>query len=413
MFVLDTNVLVNDPQSIFKFGEHEIIIPFVVLEELDGLKKRNDVQGRASRTVSRHLDSLREVGDLSNGVPLPGGGTLRVVRQDSAADTNDQRILALCQDLPEGARLITEDINLRIMADSLGIAAERYQNNMVETTSFYEAPREVEVSANQIDEIYATRLLSGHSIDAHANEYLTLQGDDSALARCRPDGQLELVGPRSAQGIKGRNREQKFAMDALLRPEIELVVLAGPAGTGKSLLAVAAGLEQTIDKQTSIYSKVTVARPIMPMGKDIGFLPGTMEEKLDPWMGPIYDAIDFLMPSHKPGYSNATYLKDKGHLNIEALTYIRGRSLPNQFIIIDEAQNLSQHEVKTIITRAGVGTKLVFTGDPYQIDSPYLDEYNNGISYIIDKFKGEETFAHVTLTKGERSDLAELAARIL
>lgn len=408
-FVLDTNVLINDPLAVNKFEENNILIPFVVLEELDGLKKRDDATGRAARAVSRILDALRDVGNLHDGVELESGGTLRVVHHEPSELTNDHVILRVCESLDD-AILITEDINLRIMADAKGVTARRYENTMVPAEHLYDSCREVDVTAQDIDTLFATRLLSGY--EGYANEYLLLNGDSTALGRMRPDGDIQLVDEMTIQGIKGRNKEQKFAVNALMNTNIDLVVLAGPAGTGKTLLAVAAGLEQTIEAN-GIYKQVTVARPVIPMGRDIGFLPGTLEEKMDPWMGPIYDAIEFLMPSSKKGYSNIDYLKDKGHLQVEALTYIRGRSLPGQFVVIDEAQNLSQHEVKTIITRAGVGTKLIFTGDPYQIDSPYLDEYNNGISYIIDKFKGEESFAHVSLHKGERSKLAELAARIL
>lgn len=423
-FVIDTNVLINDPQCMFKFGDNEVLLPILVLQELDNLKKRGDSAGQSARQASRNLDDLREVGKLHDGVPLKSGGTLRVIRDVPAPDfimhsgqsQNDHSILQTCLN-EKDVILITEDINMRIMADALDIEVERYQNSMVRANNLYDECQVVEVRTRDIDSLYenaAVELEISDNQKFFENEYVMLTDNlsNKAMACYYGGSTFVLVKELTSFGLKPRNKEQSFAMDALLDSNIPLVVLAGPAGTGKTLLAIAAGLEQVVERQA--YSKMTICRPVVPVGRDIGFLPGSAEEKLDPWLGPIYDSIECLIPSKKNVPINPQeYFKDKGYLQVLPITYIRGRSLPNQYIVVDEAQNLTQHEAKTILTRVGKNTKIVFTGDPYQIDSPYLDQSNNGMSYIIDKFRGHGMFAHVALHKGERSPIAELAAQIM
>lgn len=410
-FVLDTNVLINDPIAFKKFEDNDIIIPLVVVQELDGLKKRQDTTGFAARQAARELDELRDNGKLDRGVDLPSGGNLRVVTEMPNVDfatekvTNDHIILQVCKDNP-GWTLITEDTFMRVLADSLDIPVDRYRNAIVKVNP-YSTTREIQFS--EMDKLYDKGAIGYEGEELEENEYVVARcGGQSALCRYS-FGVLYSVPSQRIMSLRSRNKEQQFLLDALMNPEIKLVAATGMAGTGKTLLAIAAGLEQATEKD--VYKCVTIARPMIPLGKDVGFLPGTLDEKLDPWMGPIHDSIEFLTGGKDK--DAVWFYKKSGKLKIEALTYLRGRSLPNQFVIVDEAQNLSQHEVKTIVTRAGEGTKIIFTGDPHQIDSPYLDQYNNGLSYLIDRFKGEDLFACVSLHRGERSELAELAAKIL
>lgn len=444
-FVLDTNVLINDPKSLHKFGNHEIVIPLLVLEEIDGLKKRTDSTGQSAREVAREIDSLRQYGRLHSGIELPNGGRLRVLTHVSeptwvqGKQINDHLILQSCIDLVEEQKrkkkstkdvvLVTEDINLRILADSLGVLVDRYRNNTIEDISFYDQTQILPVSDHFLNDLFSNEAYTdteGETVEhnLYRNEFVVLKSHsgNSGLAKYvgkESDFNVFIVVKEDmVYKVRPKNKEQHFALDALMDPDISLVVLAGKAGTGKTLLALAAGLEQVTEQK--VYKKLTVTRPVVSMGQELGYLPGSLSEKLDPWMGPVYDNISFLFKDAVRRHKNADigrdtveFFKDQNWLGVEALQYIRGRSLPEQFVLIDEAQNLSSHEIKTIITRAGKGTKLVFTGDPYQIDSPYLDQYNNGITYIIDRFKEQACFACVTLHKGERSDLAELGARLL
>lgn len=410
-FVLDTNVLINDPIAFKKFEDNDIIIPLVVVQELDGLKKRQDTTGFAARQAARELDELRENGKLDVGVELPSGGSLKVVTEMPNVDfatekvTNDHIILQVCKDNP-GWILVTEDTFMRVLADSLDIPVDRYRNSVVKVSPYSQAK---EIQVPEINQLYDKGALPYYGDDLNENEYVVARcGNQSALCRYS-FGVLHSVKQKSIMGLRPRNKEQQFLLDALMNPDIKLVAASGMAGTGKTLLAIAAGLEQATE--SDVYKAVTIARPMIPLGKDVGFLPGSLDEKLDPWMGPIHDSIEFMTGGKDK--DAVWFYKKSGKLKIEALTYLRGRSLPNQFVIVDEAQNLSQHEVKTIVTRAGEGTKIVFTGDPHQIDSPYLDQYNNGLSYLIDRFSGQDLFAHVSLHRGERSELAELAAKIL
>jgi len=454
-YCLDTNVLIHDPDSIFKFEDNELIIPIIVLEELDKFKKDMDEKGRNARFINRKLDEMRKLGKLSDGIPLPNGGTIRVDTQWYAIDgiheaKNDNQILECAR--ANNAILVTKDINLRVKADALGAPAEDYENGKVDVgDELYSGHIEVYVGKEYIDavakapsEFYGEYTYGMHP--PYENQFVTLVNECDAkqtlLTRVQKGKLAKVVRNKPVEGISPRNREQQLAFDILMDPEISLVTLVGKAGCGKTLLALAAGLGQIDGKK---YKRMLVSRPVVSMGKEIGFLPGDIEEKMAPWMMPIKDNIEQIVRyspkdedddieekkpgrrSTKPGrtmnssaqvpggpkLSAMDELKLQGILEVSALTYIRGRSIPKQFMIIDEAQNLTPHEVKTIITRAGEGTKIILTGDPYQIDTPYLDVYSNGLSYVVDRFKGQSIYGHVHLTKGERSLLAELAAELL
>jgi PhoH-like ATPase len=434
-YVLDTNVLLHDPQALYKFGDNRLIIPITVIEEIDRFKKDLNETGRNARHVSRVLDGLRDKGKLVEGVPLESGGTLRVVLHTAEAmhklpaelvdDRGDNRILAVAIDLKAVGDapviFVTKDTNLRIKADAIGLIAEDYESDKVSIDELYSGFAEVDVEPDQVDLFYSQGYLDLEGA-FFANQYLTLvdNTNSSHTALGRYDGTMRRVLPlirlpkEGIWGIHSRNREQHFAIDLLLNDDIQLVSLVGKAGTGKTLLAIAAGLQKSADDET--YNRLLVSRPVFPLGKDLGFLPGDIEEKLAPWMQPIFDNVELLLGNvdergkRKRGYKE---LVDMGLLEIEALTYIRGRSIPKQYMIVDEAQNLTPHEIKTIVTRAGEGTKIVLTGDPYQIDNPYVDASSNGLTYLVEKFKGQEISGHIILTKGERSSLAELAANLL
>ena len=427
-YILDTNVLLSDPKSMFVFEEHNIIIPIWVLEEVDKFKIEMNERGFNARNVSRYLDKLRERGSLQEGVRLNGGGTLRVEWDGSLPSTKegyvDNAIIRLAQRLKDANPdvqyvLVSRDTNMRVKADALGIKAENYKHDESPAIEKqYSGCREVEVESYDIDAFYAGEDISDILPDnLLPNEFLHLKtgGQQSALARFDGRRLLKLGKTGDVFGVKSRNKEQVFALDLLLNPNIPLVTITGQAGCGKTLLALAGGLSMTCDH--GLYRKVMVARPVIPMGKDIGYLPGTMEEKLSPWMQPIFDNLEVLIPgngkakgSKEPSYN---YLIDQGLLQVEALTYIRGRSLPQMFFLIDEAQNLNAHEIRTILTRVGEGTKIVFTGDPSQIDNPYVDARTNGLTHVIERFKDSPLAGHVTLRKGERSQLAEEAAKRL
>lgn len=420
-YVLDTNVLIFDPKSLFHFEEHQVIIPIQVIEELDKFKRETSDRGAHARTASRYLDKLRTRGSLRDGVELQGGGKLSVCLRTSPDTAVDDAIIATALSLQKEGRsvtLVTRDTNMRIKADCVGLQVEDYRHDRVaEVGSQYCGWRDAQADEDDIDDLFADKIIEP-PCSVLPNEGLVLVDHRGrsclAMADSRAAHVRKVPKNRSVSGLTSRNKEQTFALNMLLNPDINLVTLAGAAGTGKTLIALAAALEQI-----GQYRKILVARPIVPMGKDIGFLPGTMEEKLAPWMNPIFDNLDFLMPTvHKDKRSGASepayhQMLAQGLLEVEALTYIRGRSLPGHFIIVDEAQNLTPHEVKTILTRAGQGTKIVLTGDPEQIDNPYVDGRSNGLSYVVDKFKEHPLAGHVTLTKGERSALAEAATKLL
>ncbi|RHB50651.1 PhoH family protein [Exiguobacterium sp. AM39-5BH] len=434
-YVLDTNVLLHDPLSLFQFDEHDVVIPAIVLEELDGKKRNMDEVGRNARETARVLDQLRVTGKLHDGVPLENGGRLFVeIGHEYSVDfpfdvmTNDNRILTVAlglmkqyeRDQTRKVVVVSKDILVRVKADAIGIEAEDYlTDHIVDTTNLYAGYREIEVDQAVIDEFYKVRqlpisVLSKNQL--YPNSFVVLKSNvskSSALAVV--DALQPILRPLSLDvehvwGIHPRNVQQRMALDLLLRDDIPFVTLLGKAGTGKTLLALAAGLSLVEDEHR--FNKLVVARPVVPMGNDIGYLPGEMEEKLRPWMQPIYDNLEFLFNANSKD-ELGNILAGIKSIQLEALTYIRGRSMPDQFIIIDEAQNLTKHEIKTILTRVGENSKIVLVGDPYQIDHPYLDEYSNGLTYAVERFKGQNVFGHVQLIKGERSSLARLAADLL
>lgn len=432
-YVLDTNVLLHDPRAIFRFEDNDVIIPIYCIEEVDQFKREGSERGRNARQIARLLDDLRESGgSLSKGVKLESGGTLLVAvpskrpELPSAIDkaAMDQAILQTAFDIREqdGGRptvFVTMDTNLRIRADALGMVAETYENQRVEADELDSGIKEVELSSTLIDKFFEDGFIKLDELSVHPNTCILLRDDKnpSHTALGRYDGvRKEVVALRTPRegvmGVRPRNKEQSFALDLLLDENIRLVTLVGKAGTGKTLLALAAGLKRTIDD--GVYTRMLVSRPVMPLGRDIGFLPGDVDEKLNPWMQPIFDNLEFLFSSGtRKGPRAYAELLESGQLQVEPLTYIRGRSLPAQFMIVDEAQNLTPHEVKTIITRSGDGTKIVLTGDPHQIDNPYVDSASNGLTIAADKFRGENMAAHIVLSKGERSELAEVAANRL
>jgi len=432
-YILDTNVLLHDPNSILSFEENNVLVPIEVIEEIDRFKRESTERGANARTVSRTLDGLRIQGRLSEGVRLSNGGLLRIIFQNKngngqiafGENTVDARIVALARDVQKAEPasptiLVTKDINLRLKADAVGLQAEDYESDRVLIKDLYTGMFELALSAERVAAFRANGELELNGDGSHCpNEYCTLTEETNpkrtALAKVDASGEklVPIIDSREGVwGIKARNREQHFAFDALLDDRIKLVTLMGKAGTGKTLLAMAAGLKKTVyDRE---YRRLVVARPTISMGKELGFLPGSLEEKLDPWMQPIHDALEMLSDLNM-GHEQrrATDLMRSGMIVVEALSYIRGRSIANQFMVIDEAQNLTPLEVKTIITRVGHGTKIVFTGDPYQIDNPYVDSSSNGFNYTVSRFRSEPIAGHVELQKGERSELAELAANIL
>jgi PhoH-like ATPase len=436
-FVIDTNVFLFDPQAIFKFGNNDIVIPIVVIEEIDRFKREMSENGRHARLFSRLIDEMRADGELSKGVKLVSGGMLTVelgshqpLPMELQMDKADNRILALAISLKKESPkrpvvFVTKDTNLRIKADALGVTAEDYEPGSVEPDQLYSGTLTINVDPHLVDEFYANKRLAYKDpvTPFRPNQYVILKDsvNPNHTAMGRYSKELDCIVPitKPVEGLWGifpKNAEQSFAIDALLNDDIKLVSLVGKAGTGKTLLAIAAGLVKTVDE--SVYHRLLVSRPVFPLGKDIGFLPGDIEEKLNPWMQPIYDNIDFLFGAtgskgRRGAGKGCQELMNQGLLQIEPLTYIRGRSIPQQYLIVDESQNLTPHEIKTIITRAGDNTKIVLTGDSFQIDNPYVDSANNGLVYLVDRFKDEAISAHITMTKGERSKLSELASNLL
>jgi PhoH-like ATPase len=436
LFVIDTNVVLFDHTCIYTFQEHDVALSVVVLEELDRFKRGNDLINLEARQFIRELDGLFGAGPLGEGLPLgEGRGRLFVevgepsasrVSQAFALGKPDHRILALAEEL-RGRRkdrdviLVSKDVNLRIKAKSLGLVAEDYTTGKVPNierlypgTACWEG-LSGEVITRLHNEPHAVPLAEFRDREPLLpNQYLVMRnGSLSALAHHnRAAGMLERVTKRAAYGVEPRNAEQIFALDALMRPEVQLLTLTGRAGTGKTLLALAAALEQR-----RLYHQIYLARPMVPLGnRDIGFLPGDVKSKLDPYMQPLWDNISVirhrLSPESREHKALAEMIEHE-KIAIAPLAYIRGRSLDHVFFIVDEAQNLTPHEVKTIITRAGEGSKVVFTGDIHQIDTPYLDSQSNGLTFLVDRMKEQDLFAHVNLVKGERSHLAELASTLL
>jgi PhoH-like ATPase len=460
-YVLDTNVLLHDPHAIFRFEDNDVIVPIYCIEEVDQFKREGSERGRNARQIARVLDELREQGgSLAGGVTLASGGMLRVAvpakrpELPSAIDkaTMDQAILQTAFDVREndGGRptiFVTMDSNLRIRADALGMVTQNYENQRVEVEQLDTGVKEIEVEAQAIDAFFHDGRLAAANLPQGGASLPSTGGGGTGLGASNggpvgPPGltpnlcillrdktnpshtalgrydaaKREVIALRvpreGVMGVRPRNKEQSYAIDLLLDENVRLVTLVGKAGTGKTLLALAAGLKRTMDD--GVYTRMLVSRPVMPLGRDIGFLPGDVDEKLNPWMQPIFDNLEFLFSNTaRKGPRAYAELLDSGQIQVEPLTYIRGRSLPQQFMIVDEAQNLTPHEVKTIITRSGDGTKIVLTGDPGQIDNPYVDSASNGLTICADRFRGEKLAGHIVLAKGERSELAELAANSL
>jgi PhoH-like ATPase len=468
--VLDTNVLLHDAQAINKFQEHDVVIPLMVVCELDKFKKDMNELGRNARFFSNLADSCREKGSLKSGVVINELGAtltigfveeedLKLLPIETDTDIYDNRIIATAlgykRRFPDRhVILVSKDTNVRIISDALELASETYENGQVDIDELFTGYRQIE--CNNLSKYLEPQLMSNATeLDfeqpLYPNEFLALtehhfDEDDVEYVRYSPESHLEpeqlipLNKTLKPWDLEPRNDEQRLALELLMDDNIKLVTLIGKAGTGKTLLAIAAGLAKTTDE--FVYRRVLVSRPVFPMGKDLGFLPGDINEKLAPYMQPIYDNIEVLTSGYMPdgvgkfkklpgkkkskkeekideekeaGNLGSGYLEllAAGILKVEPLTYIRGRSIPEQYLIVDEAQNLTPHEIKTIITRVGEGTKIVITGDPYQIDNPFLDASSNGLTYVVEQFKGQAIAGHVTLTKGVRSELAEIASNIL
>ena len=437
-FVIDTNVILSNPSAIFSFEDNDVYVPISVIEELDTFKKSLSETGRNARSFSRILDELRLRGSLNTGISLfpdkPKFGKIFVCLESDLSllpshfeKKTDNLILSVALLLQEGSKepvvLITRDSNLRIKADALKIKVEDFQGDKVDIDELYTGIIEFEVPESVINKFTSDGVVRLDE-ELLPNQYVILRNEShpSQLVYGRYHQgtknvkMVEYSGKDLIWGICPRNLEQNFAMDLLLDDSIKLVTIIGTAGTGKTLLAIAAGLEKTTDE--GIYQKLLVSRPVFPLGKDVGFLPGTLEEKLNPWMQPIFDNLELLLNGlnqsrQKRAMQTYHELIDQGILEVEPLTYIRGRSIPNQFFIVDEAQNLTPHEIKTILTRAGENTKIILTGDPYQIDNPYIDAASNGLTYVVERFKNQPIAGHISLIKGERSPLATISANIL
>jgi PhoH-like ATPase len=445
IFILDTNVLIHNPQSLFAFQENRVVIPITVIEEIDNFKKDMDEKGRNARQISRYLDSLRRKGSLQEGVRTEKGGLIQVALSRHVSeiakdiliqDAKDNLIIGTAlyfkQLNPETpVIMVSMDANVRIKADAAGLIAETFENDRVKLDELYTGETDFRVDAEAYSSLKSNGFIKKRWRGVFPNQFIRVANRSNKTEYTytrynKTTGLAHVLEHYTGQpvfGIEARNDQQSLAFDLLLDDQVKLVSISGIAGTGKTLLAMAAGLHLVIEQNK--YSRLVISRPIFPLGKDLGFLPGTKQEKFNPWMQPIYDNMEILIngrqetkdaPNGKIFGKKKVNLDDYldfGFIELEPLTYIRGRSLPNQFIIIDEAQNLTPHEMKTIITRAGEGTKIVLTGDPYQIDIPYLDSESNGLSVAVEHMKQEDIVGHITLEKGERSKLADIAAKYL
>ena len=428
-YVLDTNVYLTDAQSISSFDNNDILIPLKVLDEIDKHKKRQDSVGVQARSTIRSLDQFRAKGNLLKGVRIEKGkGIIRIrgynplcLPDDLELEDSDNQILATALSEMEDNKsrkviVVSRDINMRVKCDALGILTEDYQVEQVVAKSddLYSGICEILVDDQYIEDFYNDKpvfLEEKYEGLVFPNQFIMLISNSNvkktALARFKNSlTELVKVPNITAWDTKARNKEQQFALNLLMDPDIPVVSLIGKAGSGKTLLALAAGLEQTLGSK-SRYKKIVVTKPVEPVGKDIGFLPGSLEEKMMPWLAPIQDNLQFLMGDDK---MTLDLYQEKGQIEVEAMTFIRGRSISNAFIVIDEVQNMTQHEIKTVLTRVGEGTKIVLTGDIEQIDNVYIDATNNGLSYVVERLKNEDITGHVTLMKGERSRVATIAA---
>ena len=430
IYLLDTTVILNDSLSIFSFPNEHVIIPLGVIEKVDRFKREMNELGKNAREFNRTMDMLRRRGSLTEGIKLDNGSTLQIVirlNDDSGESFSSESILTLGKKLSDQTPnkpvvIVSKDLNLRLKANAIGLNAEAYEKDRFDEVMDYTGIHTIYVDEEELEEFNAIGCLTYvGDVELRPNEFINIRLHDSgktaALAKVASHGENILVPLRFASedvaGIRPLNMEQTFVMEALLDDNIKLVSLQGVAGTGKTLLAVAAGLRQVIRDFT--FNKILVSRPIMPMGKDIGFLPGDIDEKMRPWMQPIFDAVEFIRStdrrSHKP--SLPSNLMEMAELQIEPLTFIRGRSIPNQYMVIDESQNLSPLEIKTIVTRMGKNSKIILTGDVQQIDHPYMDSFSNGLAYVAGRFRDSPLAAHIQLRKGERSELAEAAVELL
>ncbi len=438
-FVLDTNILLHNPEALSLFEDNTIVLPITVIEELDKFKTNNDELGRNSRYVIRELDRLRKSGNISKGVPTEKGGQVIIyLEKDLIPETGlnritaDNQIISVAYHLfrksketnpEEKVVFVSKDINCRVKASVLGIESQDFESQKINIDELYSGITEITVSSAEIDKLYHDHELELDTDKLRPNEFVHLSAVDksqqTALARHLTHGLLKPLSdkPTKCYTIRSRSKEQQMALDILLDPAIQLVTLVGKAGSGKTLLALAAGMEMVIEK--SLYDKISVSRPIIPMGKDIGYLPGSKDDKLNQWMQPIFDNLTYLISKKENELDSLAAHREvdnyisTGDIQLEALTYIRGRSIPKQYVIVDEAQNLTPHEIKTIISRAGEGTKMVLTGDPQQIDSPYLDAESNGLTYAVERLKDSPLHGHITLKRSERSPLSEIAAELL
>lgn len=427
-YILDTNVLLHDPNSLTRFVGNDVIIPIDVIEEIDRFKHERTERGHNAREVSRRLDAMRNGTGLSEGIALDGDIMLRVywdevlVENRGPADLNILRAASSIQSLhpDKSVVIVSKDINLRLRADAMGLRAEDYESDRVIPASLFSETRELTIEPAQVEQVTrdgALPLSAGH--DHHPNEYVLLRDAGRTFSMlARVNGDCSAIRPirqfkQGVCGIKARNKEQHYALDALTDHEIRLVTLMGKAGTGKTLLAMAGALHEVLAHKA--YRGLVVARPTVPVGKELGFLPGDLEQKMSPWMRPVIDTLEFIFESAGQigGHREFDSLVRNGLIEIQAISLIRGRSINNRYIVVDEAQNLSPLEVKTVITRVGAESKVIITGDPYQIDNPYVDSSSNGFNYLADRFRDQQLSAHVELRKGERSDLAELAANLL
>jgi PhoH-like ATPase len=433
-FVLDTNVLLHDPGALTAFADNEVVLPFQVIEELDRFKKGSDDISQHARIIIRFLDRLRGEGRLVEGVAVKEtGGSLRVVMEDRAAvhplldpAEADDRIIGVAYRLMQEGKptvFISKDINARIKSDALGIRTEDYEKHKVDFSNIYLGYREVQADRPTLDRLQKDKAIDPTADDLLPNEFVLLADaadpKHTAIGRYDPHQRRVVAlryGGNSYQNVSARNPQQQMAIELLMLDSVRLVTLLGPAGTGKTLLAVACGLQKVVAEKK--YEKLLVSRPVIPFGQDIGYLPGAKEEKLHHWMQPIFDNLAYILRTRKTGGNGGMDeriqdLLDTGALELEALTYIRGRSIPDQFILVDEAQNLTPREIKTVASRVGEDSKLVLTGDPWQIDNPYLDSSSNGLAYVAERMKGLDLTGHVMLKTSERSELASLAAQRL
>ena len=442
IFILDTNVMIHDPDSIFNFDDNDVYLPIYVIEEIDKLKRYNDGVGKAARDTSKNINGLckyenGENKSLLDGISNDKGGIFKIVVSNdyeqylpNSIDKRlaDNKILGLALKIKDENKnkkviLVSKDMNVRIKANVLGLTAVDYIKDKINSEQLLDGNIEINIDKDKFKLLEKANIVDRALLTdkiPYANELVKFINEDRAIftiyKKERDKFEKQTYFDTKIWGVNGRNDEQKQALELLMDTRIKLVTLIGKAGTGKTVLAIASALEQVVERK--LYKKIFIARPVIPMGKDIGFLPGNEKEKMKPWMLPIYDNIEFLASNKSQSNSVDAEkviigLESLGLLKVEPLTYIRGRSIPQGFIIIDEAQNLTPHEVKTIITRVGKDTKIVFTGDLEQIDSPYLDANSNGLSYIVEKLKDETIVGHIRLVKGERSEVAELASQLL